>query len=277
MPATPQDQAPGHRQLAGKTAVVTGSAQGIGRAIALRLAAAGANVLVHARASRDAAAAVAEQVRAAAVESHVIFCDLADAATHPKLVDDAWKWHDRVDLWVNNAGADVLTGEAARWSFERKLDILWRVDVAATIALSRAAAARMKSAGGGTIINIGWDQAETGMAGDSGELFAATKGAVMAFTRSLARSHAPEVRVNCVAPGWIKTKWGEHAPDIGNRRPSASRSWVAGARRMTWPKRSSSWLRPRPRSSPAACCPSTAGCGKSSFTLSHPCASTSTS
>ena len=170
-------------------------------------------MLVHARASRDAAAAVAEQVRAAAVESHVILCDLADAATHPKLVDDAWKWHERVDIWVNNAGADVLTGEAARWSFERKLDILWRVDVAATIALSRAAAARMKSAGGGTIINIGWDQAETGMAGDSGELFAATKGAVMAFTRSLARSHAPEVRVNCVAPGWIKTKWGEHAPE----------------------------------------------------------------
>jgi 3-oxoacyl-[acyl-carrier protein] reductase len=69
----------------------------------------------------------------------------------------------------------------------------------------------MKSAGAGAILNIGWDGAARGMAGPSGELFAAAKGAVMAFTRSLARSLAPEVRVNCVAPGWIKTAWGERA------------------------------------------------------------------
>jgi 3-oxoacyl-[acyl-carrier protein] reductase len=58
---------------------------------------------------------------------------------------------------------------------------------------------------------MGWDQAETGMEGDSGELFAAGKGAVMAFTKSLARSLAPQVRVNCLAPGWIRTAWGSEA------------------------------------------------------------------
>ena len=58
---------------------------------------------------------------------------------------------------------------------------------------------------------MGWDQAETGMAGDSGELFAATKGAIMAFSRSLALSLAPAVRVNCLAPGWIRTAWGSGA------------------------------------------------------------------
>ena len=58
---------------------------------------------------------------------------------------------------------------------------------------------------------MGWDQAETGMASDSGQLFGAVKGAVMAFTRSLACMLAPEVRVNCLAPGWIRTAWGEHA------------------------------------------------------------------
>jgi 3-oxoacyl-[acyl-carrier protein] reductase len=65
---------------------------------------------------------------------------------------------------------------------------------------------------------MGWDQAETGMEGDSGELFAATKGAVMSFSRSLALSLAPEVRVNCVAPGWIKTSWGSQASEDWQRR-----------------------------------------------------------
>jgi 3-oxoacyl-[acyl-carrier protein] reductase len=56
------------------------------------------------------------------------------------------------------------------------------------------------------------------MAGDSGELFAATKGAVMAFSRSLAASLAPQVRVNCIAPGWIKTAWGQRASDDWQQR-----------------------------------------------------------
>ena len=56
------------------------------------------------------------------------------------------------------------------------------------------------------------------MAGESGEMFAAVKGAVMAFTRSLAQSLAPQVRVNCLAPGWIKTSWGERASDYWQGR-----------------------------------------------------------
>jgi 3-oxoacyl-[acyl-carrier protein] reductase len=67
----------------------------------------------------------------------------------------------------------------------------------------------MKERGGGCIVTMGWDQAETGMEGDSGEVYSAAKGAVMAFTRSLALSLAPSVRVNAIAPGWIKTAWGE--------------------------------------------------------------------
>jgi 3-oxoacyl-[acyl-carrier protein] reductase len=58
---------------------------------------------------------------------------------------------------------------------------------------------------------MGWDLAETGMEGDSGELFTAVKGAVLAFTRSLSLSLAPTVRVNAVSPGWIRTAWGESA------------------------------------------------------------------
>jgi len=208
-------------QLAGRTAVITGSSSGIGRAIALELASAGASVVVHAHTSRQQAEEVAALVQKSAGQSIVILSDLADAASHAPLVERAWQWHDAIDIWVNNAGADVLTGEAAGWSFQRKLQALWQVDVAATIGLSRAVGARMKARGSGTIINIGWDQAASGMAGDSGEMFAAVKGAVMAFTGSLAHSLAPEVRVNCVAPGWIKTKWAEGASRKWHDRAAA--------------------------------------------------------
>jgi 3-oxoacyl-[acyl-carrier protein] reductase len=207
--------------LAGLTAVVTGSSSGIGRAIVLALAAGGADVVVHARASRQEAEQVARDAQAAGRRAHVVWCDLADAGTHEELVDRAWNWQGGVDIWVNNAGVDVLTGEAARWTFERKLEALLRVDVAATIALARSVGARMKARGSGTIVNIGWDQVATGMAGDSGQLFTASKGAVMAFSRSLAQSLAPQVRVNCVAPGWIHTRWAEGASETWQKRAAA--------------------------------------------------------
>jgi 3-oxoacyl-[acyl-carrier protein] reductase len=204
--------------LRGRAAVVTGSSSGIGRAIAVELAAAGADVLVHARQSGEAADETAGQIRALGQGAEVVLADLADPAQHERLVDRAWGWRSGVDVWVNNAGADVLTGAAAAWPFERKLEALWRVDVVATIRLGRLAGAQMKAAGGGVILNVGWDGADRGMAGPSGELFAAAKGAVMAFTRSLARSLAPEVRVNCLAPGWIKTAWGERTSDRWHKR-----------------------------------------------------------
>lgn len=204
--------------LSGQTAVVTGSSSGIGRAIALSLAESGAAVLIHARKSREAAEEVAQLARAHGVESTVLLHDLSEPAAQDRLAEEAWQWRGGVDIWINNAGADVLTGSPARWPFEQKLAALWEVDVTATLRLSRAIGRNMRARGGGCIVNIGWDQAELGMAGDSGELFAAAKGAIMACSRSLAHSLAPQVRVNCVAPGWIKTAWGAEASSDWQRR-----------------------------------------------------------
>jgi 3-oxoacyl-[acyl-carrier protein] reductase len=207
--------------LAGKTAVVTGSSSGIGRAIALQLAAAGANVLVHANLNRDGAMEVLFGAKQLGVESTTLFADFIRADEQDRFANEAWNWRGGIDILVNNAGADTLTGEAARWPFEQKLDLLWKIDVLAAIRLTRWFGRRMKDRGVGAIVNIGWDQAEHGMAGDSGELFGATKGAVMAYTRSAAQSLAPQVRVNCVAPGWIKTSWGERASQAWQQRAAA--------------------------------------------------------
>lgn len=185
-----------------------GSTSGIGRSVALELARGGADVVTHGR-SRVEAERTADSIRSLGNRSHALVADLADRQAGDRLVEEAWGVWDGFDAWIQFAGADILTGRGRTLSFDEKLDTLIAVDVVATVRLAREAGRRMKARGSGSVVTMGWDQAETGMEGDSGELFAATKGAVMAFTRSLSLSLAPTVRVNAIAPGWIKTAWGE--------------------------------------------------------------------
>lgn len=200
------------RMFEGVRVLVTGSTSGIGRAIAEGFASHGANVIVHGYRSRENAETVAEQLRAYGGDSRYVLADLRDPAECDRLAKEAWDVvGDGLGVLVCNAGADTLTGDAAKWSFDQKLDALLNVDLKATMRLSRLVGERMKLSGHGVILTVGWDQAETGMDGDSGQLFGAVKGAVMCFTRSLAVSLAPEVRVNCLAPGWVRTAWGETA------------------------------------------------------------------
>ncbi len=207
-----------YASLADRAAVVTGASSGIGRAIAVEFARAGADLLVTCRSSVAALEETAAQVRETGQRAETFVGDLSESKTCRRLVDDAWARFGRVDVWVNNAGADLLTGPGRDLDYEQKLDRLFAIDVAATVRLSRAAGERMRADGGGVILNVGWDQADRGMEGDSGELFAAAKNAIMGFTRSLSVSLAPQVRVNCVAPGWIRTAWGEAASEAWQSR-----------------------------------------------------------
>lgn len=206
-----------HNCLAGRHAVVTGSSSGIGRAIALELAAAGADLFLHARQNQAGLDQSQTEIEALGRQVRSQLADLSQSSQCEALIQAAWDWAP-IDIWVNNAGVDVLTSEMARKSFDEKLAALWQVDVRATVQLSRAVGRRMHDRGSGVILNIGWDRVEMGMGSDSGEMFAATKGAVTAFTRSLAKSLAPSVRVNCIAPGWIQTAWGESTSDYWHQR-----------------------------------------------------------
>ena len=195
--------------LRGKTAVITGSTSGIGRSIALAFARGGADVVVHGRRA-DAAGEVAAAIRDLGRQAAVVLAEVASPDEVERLVDEAWQAFGRVDVWVNNAGADILTGGALHQPFADRLQVLLDVDVRGALLCSHLAGQRMKAQGGGQIINVGWDQALTGGVGtESGQLFAASKAAVIGFSKALARGLAPSVRVNVVSPGWIETEWGE--------------------------------------------------------------------
>lgn len=204
--------------FAGQTVVVTGSSRGIGKAIAFEFGLAGANVVIHGGHDQSRATGVSDQLQDLGIATQVIVADISQDSECERLVDAAFSWQGNVDVWINNAGADVLTGPAAQMSYGDKAAQLWQVDVMGTMRLCRLVGPRFVAAQAGVVINMGWDQAAMGQAGESGELFACSKGAVMAFTKSLAKSLAPYVRVNCVAPGWIKTSWGQSVTGYWDER-----------------------------------------------------------
>ena len=202
----------GGRRLDRVRAVVTGASSGIGAAIAEAFGGAGATVLLTHRDSADEASEVAERIARRGARAQVAQADLASRRGCEALVSEARERLGGIDAWVNNAGADVVTGEAAGWDWERKLDVLLAVDLRATVACSYAAGTVMREQpDGGTILNMSWDHVTAGMAGENPELFSAVKGGVLAFSKSLARSLAPEVRVNVLCPGWIETAFGREA------------------------------------------------------------------
>jgi 3-oxoacyl-[acyl-carrier protein] reductase len=209
--------------LAGRAVLVTGASSGIGRSIALAAARAGADVVVTYHLNEDGAREVAREIRSLGRSAAVIRLDLSDELSVRAVGAAARLALGRLDVWVNNAGADVLTGAGALLSPIEKLDRLLAVDLRGTMLASWCAAEVLEAQpDGGVIINMSWDHVLTGMPGLNPQLFAAVKGGVLAFSKSLARSVAPRVRVNIVAPGWIETSFATSLDDDLRRRIAES-------------------------------------------------------
>jgi 3-oxoacyl-[acyl-carrier protein] reductase len=200
--------------LAGRAVLVTGASSGIGRAIAIGAARAGADVAVTYRANESGARDVAGEILALGRRAAVIRFDATDGLSMRALGPAARDGLGRLDVWVNNAGADILTGAGDPLSDVEKLDLLMAVDLRGTILASWHAVEMLAAQeAGGVLINMSWDHVLTGMPGLNPQLFAAVKGAVLAFSKSLARSVGPRVRVNVLAPGWIETSFAAHADE----------------------------------------------------------------
>jgi NAD(P)-dependent dehydrogenase (short-subunit alcohol dehydrogenase family) len=185
-------------ELTGKTALVTGATSGIGRATAIALATAGAEVIVH---GRDVARGVelVEEIELSGGRARFVRADLSDA----RQVDDLSATVGDVDILVNNAGFAWFgpSGELDPDTLRR----LFASNVEGAYLLTAKLAPGMVSRGHGSIINISSMAANVGLAG--GAAYSATKAALSSFTRSWAAEYSPKgVRVNAVAPGPIYTR-----------------------------------------------------------------------
>ncbi len=190
-------------RLQGKVALVTGSGQGIGRAIAVRLAEAGARVVVEDRSDDAAAEATLDQVRRAGSDGCVIGGDIGDAQVDAHMVEQAVVAMGRIDILVNNAGiekrADFL--DVTEDDFDAVLGVNLRGAFFATQAFARHVRER---GSGGAVVNISSVHEELPFPHFAS--YAASKGALKMLMRNLSIELAPlGIRINNVAPGAVKT------------------------------------------------------------------------
>jgi len=188
-----------------KTAVITGASSGIGRMIALKFASEGAEVIVNYNQSGEKTKELVQEITVSGGGAKAIQADISNDEDIERLISEAQTQLGQIDIWVNNAGADILTGEGARLDDNAKLQYLIETDLKGTMNCCWAIAPVMQQQGQGVIINMSWDLALHGFAGQNPQLFATVKAGVLGFSRAFAKSYGPEIRVNVLAPGWIET------------------------------------------------------------------------
>ena len=188
-------------------ALVTGSASGIGKAAAKRMAAGGYNVMLNYSRSAGRAEESAAEIRTLGGEAEALADDVSDDRAVRALVSGTIERFGRLDVLVNNAGTtSEVPPEDLAGITEEDWDRVFAVNVRGLVQVTRAAEPHLRSAGG-SIVNVA---SIVGLRpGPQPLAYAASKAAVVSLTHTLSRILAPEVRVNAVAPGWIEGEWME--------------------------------------------------------------------
>ena len=187
-------------ELSDKVAIVTGSGRGIGRAIALRLAEAGANVVVN---DVEPLEAVVKEIKALGRQALPVIADVSSSSEVDKLVEETIAAYGRIDILVNNAG--IARDQLLLRMTEEEWDSVLKVDLKSVFLCTRAVLKHMVKQRSGRIISI---SSITGVMGNPGQAnYAAAKAGIVGFTRTIAKEVASRgITVNAIAPGFIDTE-----------------------------------------------------------------------
>lgn len=192
-----------------KVALVTGSSRGIGKAIALRFAKEGMNIVVNYNNSKIEANKVVRDIKKLGVEAIAIKCDVSNETAVKKMITQVIKTFGKIDVLVNNAGIvyDVPLLKKTTKQWKRTFD----VNLNGAYFCSKYTAPYMLKQGFGNIINIASTNGINVTCPDSAD-YDASKSGIISFTRNLAEELAPKIRVNCIAPGWVLTDINKKLP-----------------------------------------------------------------
>jgi 3-oxoacyl-[acyl-carrier protein] reductase len=185
----------------GKTAIVTGSSRGVGRATALRLAEAGANVVVNYLKSETEAGDVAKECENLGVQAIAVQGDVSEWNDAQNLAQSAIEKFGKIDLLVCNAG--IWEGAPIEEMSEELWNKILNTNLKSAWAMTKACVPSMKKQASGAIVLVSSTAGQRGEANFSN--YAASKGGQISFTKALASELCPKIRVNAIAPGWIET------------------------------------------------------------------------
>ena len=196
--------------LEGKTAVVTGAARGIGKAIALKLASEGANVAITDLAYNDAAQAVENELKSMGVQAKAYASNAADYADTQKVVEEIVKDFGRIDILVNNAG--ITKDGALKRMTEEQWDTVIAVNLKSVFNFTKAVQPIMWKQAAGSIINM---SSVVGVSGNANQCnYSASKAGIIGFTKSAAKEMGVRgIRSNAIAPGFIQTEMTAALPE----------------------------------------------------------------
>lgn len=157
-------------RLKDKIAVITGASSGIGRGIAEAFAREGADIVVNYQKSKDSAEAIVETINQSGRRAIAVQADMSDKDDIERLIKETQNEFGRIDVWVNNAGADILTGTGATADIHEKLMRLIDVDLKGTINACWSITQIMQEQGQGVIVNMSWDLAIHGFEGTNPQI-----------------------------------------------------------------------------------------------------------
>lgn len=192
------------KRFTGKVAIITASTQGIGFSIAERLGLEGASVVICSRKQKNVDEAV-EKLKGKGIEVLGVVCHVSNAQQRKNLIDETVKKYQKIDVVVSNAAANPST-DAILDVTESVLDKIWEINVKASILLLKDAAPYLANCSSVIFISsITAYQPPASMA-----MYGVTKTALLGLTKALAAEMAPNTRVNCVAPGFVPTRFADY-------------------------------------------------------------------